>query len=180
MDFETTDKLTNEFGKKLVKASRANLTRGKNNANKSLWKSIKYRFEKNIFNFYYLDYGEYVDKGVTGHGKGDYKPRNPRPIAKSIAGYRFKKGPVGPSAKASFRKWAAAKNVLVRDSKGRFVKPDTANFLLRRSTGRFGIQPKKFFTNAWDKLYPKYSKDLERAITIDVSNKLDDSLKSIK
>ena len=79
-----TDNIENyldSFGKYVVKQARTNLTKGKKNVNKDLYDSIKFKVVPKgnsfIVEFYMLDYGKFVDKGVSGNKKKqsykDYK-----------------------------------------------------------------------------------------------------------
>ncbi len=172
------DEAVNTFAKKLRKEARGNLTRSKARASSTLWKSIGYRYEKGRLTIRMATYGVFLDRGVTGHGRATYKPRKMRQRARSLSGFKFKKGPVGPAADQSFRDWIRARNIKVRDNQGRFVKRATASFMIRRSVGRFGIQPRRFFTDAWERLLPEFDKALERAATRDVEQAVDNILKT--
>lgn len=61
------------FGKYVVKQARTNLTKAKKNVNKDLYNSIKFKVVPDgksfIVEFYMLDYGKFVDKGVSGNKK---------------------------------------------------------------------------------------------------------------
>jgi len=172
--FEKIDEATNEFGKKVVRETRSNITRTQANAGNELWRSIGYRFEKNKLSFFMLGYGAFVDRGVTGHGRNRWKGWQPRgTIHRSLSDYSFKIGPVGPEADGSFRRWIRQRGIQIRDKKGRYVKASTASFLIRRSVGYHGIKPRSFFTDAWNKLLPEYDRVLNKVVTKEVENNLD-------
>ena len=63
----------NKFAKYVVQQSRSNLTKGKKNASKSLYNSIKYdsKVMPNSFSLSFImdEYGMYQDKGVSGTEK---------------------------------------------------------------------------------------------------------------
>ena len=63
----------NSLGKYVVKQSRTMLTKAKKNVNKDLYNSIKYEVVPNadgfVLQFYMLNYGQFVDKGVSGKKK---------------------------------------------------------------------------------------------------------------
>ena len=177
--FHIVDEATNKFAKKVVKETRGNLTRSRANAGQNLWRSIRYRFKDGRLSFYMEGYGAFVDRGVTGHGQNRWKGWKPRgTIHSSLSGYSFKIGPVGPEADKSFRDWIRARGIKVRDKQGRFVKASTASFLIRRSVGYHGIKPRSFFTDAWTKLFPEYERVLEKVVTKEVENNLDQILES--
>jgi len=170
------DELTVAFAKRVIRRARGNLTRSKRVATKDLWNSLGYRLENEKLQFFMADYGPFQDQGVTGHGRATYKATNPRSVARSLAGYKFTKGPVGPDADRSFRKWIATRNIAVRDARGRIVPRATASFLLRRSVGRFGIEPSRFFSEAWERFFPEYEKALNSLVTQIVNDSLDDMI----
>ena len=61
------------LGKYVVKQSRTMLTKAKKNVSKDLYNSIKYEVisddDNFILQFYMVDYGKFVDKGVSGKKK---------------------------------------------------------------------------------------------------------------
>ena len=70
METDNIERYLNSFGKYVVKQSRTNLTKEKKNVNKDLYNSIKYKLKITnkgfSVDFYMLDYGTFVDKGVSG------------------------------------------------------------------------------------------------------------------
>ena len=60
--------------------------------------------------------------------------------------------------------WIVRKRIAPRDKKGRFVSRDTIKFLMARSIYNQGIEPKLFFTKAWEKSLKKVPKELEKAL----------------
>ena len=109
-----TERALNKFGKAVVQQSRSRLTKEKKNATSDLYNSLSFTPAKisnngNIvsFSFEMLDYGEYVDKGVSGV---DQKYDTP---------YAYTTKPPPPSV---FGKWAKAKGIKPRDKKtGKFI-----------------------------------------------------------
>lgn len=181
ISFAQRDKAVNEFGKKMVRHARGNLTKGKTNASNDLYKSIKYRYEKGVLTFSMNTYGLFIDRGVTGHGRGDWKPTNPRSVARSLSGFKFKFGPVASvSADESFRQWFRYKGITPRHPDGSFMKYSTASFLFRRSVGRFGIKPRKFFTDAWERYYPDFALSLVGVTAKDVQEFVRKAIEQIK
>jgi hypothetical protein len=158
----------NKFAKSVIKRARGNLTRARRVSSKELWKSLRYRYEKGVLRFYMADYGPFIDQGVSGTGKGNYKPKKPRRVARSIhkPPFKYTKGPVGPSAERSFAGWIRNEGIVPRNELGQFVKQTESsirslNFLLRRSVGRFGITPTRFFSEAFDHYAPGLEKQID-------------------
>jgi len=86
------------LGKYIVKQSRTMLTKAKKNVNKDLYNSIEYKVVPNAdgfsLQFYMLDYGKFVDKGVSGKKKiQEYKTWDKRKIASPFQ-YKTKGPPI--------------------------------------------------------------------------------------
>ena len=100
------------------------------------------------------DYGEFVDKGVSGT-KVKYK---------TTFKYTTKMPP--PS---KLDKWIVRKG-LAKDSKGRFIKRKSLQFLIARSIFRNGLKPSLFFTKPFNKHFKKVSKELVDSFGLDIDN----------
>ena len=146
-----TSKGSEQWAKEVVKLAQSNLIRGKKATPGTLMKSISYTIDQNLnIDFYYEDYGEYVELGRKKHpGRGV----NPK-------GDFFK----------SIEKWAKQRSLpRFRDKKGRYISNDSRAYILARSINIKGIKPYPFFTDAIEdsvsKLEPKLreglGKDLE-------------------
>jgi len=74
--------------------------------------------------------------------------------------------------------WAKAKNLRLRDSKGRFKKGSykTIGFLIARSIQKKGIKPSLFFTKPFNKAFKNLSKDLVEAFKLDVETLMKNSI----
>ena len=71
--FDNIEGYLESFGKYVVKQARTNLTKARKNVSKDLYNSIKFKLKQQGDNydveFYMLDYGTFVDKGVSGNKK---------------------------------------------------------------------------------------------------------------
>jgi len=56
------------IGKKIIKESRQNLTKGKHNRTHTLYKSLEYIVDKRSLNFDMVNYGYWVDQGRKTRG----------------------------------------------------------------------------------------------------------------
>lgn len=77
MDLKELNKIFNDFGKYMVKQSRANLTRADKGDGK-LYKSISYKIDDSKkdtveWSFYMENYGVFQDQGVRGARPSDVK-----------------------------------------------------------------------------------------------------------
>jgi hypothetical protein len=119
----------NKWASMVVGQAKANLLRGKKDATKKLSNSIVYEIVSDPngdfgagVNFYYLDYGDFVESGRR-------------------AGARMP-----PPSKLVF--WAKIKGLpQFRDKKGRFISNESRAFLIARSIGKKGIKPFPFITD---------------------------------
>jgi len=155
----------NAFAKYVVSQSRANLTRGKKNASKDLWNSLKYnvKVSKNSFELSFLmeEYGLYQDKGVSGIKKKYNTP------------YSYK-DKMPPPRKLD--KWIVRKGIAPRDKKGKFMSRKTLQFLIARSIFTKGIKPSLFFTKPFNKAFKNLDKDLVDAFRLDVEKLMANSI----
>ncbi len=71
--FDNIERYLESFGKYVVKQARTNLTKARKNVSKDLYNSVKFKLQQEGSNynveFYMLDYGTFVDKGVSGNKK---------------------------------------------------------------------------------------------------------------
>ena len=144
-----------QFGEYVVSQSRLNLTKGgyKNkgqNASGSLSKSLAFEVMPNgknwVVEFIMENYGQFVDKGVSGT-----KVRRNTPYSyRSKGGKQGLKGMPPPSA---FDQWRIRKGIAPRDDKGRFLPRKAVNFAIARSIFEKGIKPSLFFTTPFNKAF---------------------------
>jgi len=179
-DLKNTQEALNKFAKYVIKQSRSNLTRQGKNTTSSLYNSLDtdINVSKNSFSLAFMmdKYGVFQDKGVNPIGK---KVHNTE--------FQFKHFPsLNGKFAQSMAKWAKAKNIRLRDEKGRFKKGNykTIGYILARSvaTGtnkNQGIKPSLFFTKPFNKAFENLPDDLVKAFALDVDNLLDFTTKNI-
>jgi hypothetical protein len=151
-----------KFGKYVIQQARSNLTKGKNNFNKTLYNSLRYSVyysnDKFSMSFFMEDYGEFQDKGVKGAGgtrkttSAFKRTNNKGKIWKQKApnspfAYKDKKPPV-----SAFKAWA--------ESKG--LNP----YAVRESVFRQGIRPTNFFTTPFKLGFAKLPPELVEAFKL--------------
>lgn len=172
------------FRNKVVKQSRANLTRQKKNASRSLYESIKgseVKVTKNSlqFNVKMDDYGTFVDKGVRGANPDNVSP-NARIRGQQAPNspYRFGSGNFRGTWKqfiSNLMPWVASKNIRLRDEKGRYKKGNyetIANIIARNIYAR-GLKPSLFFTKPFQKYYKDLPDEIAEAFALDVEEFID-------
>ena len=160
----------NSFGKQVVKEAKEGLKR-KNKGGGPLELSIKFKLEplKKGFSiqFFMLDYGAFVDKGVSGNKKiQEYKTWDGR-IIESPYKYRSKQPPSG-----ILDKWVVKKGIAPRDKKGRFIERKSLVFLIARKIKRDGIKGISFFQKPLSLGLNKFGKHLLLNVKEDIKSEL--------
>ena len=155
----------NKFGRSVVQQSRSRLTKQKKNATKDLYNSVNYELDVSnrgtsfSFSFSMEEYGEYIDKGVSGV---DVKYNTP---------YAYTTKAPPPSV---FQKWAKAKGIKPRDKKtGKFITAKQFGFIMSRHIFTKGQKPTRFFSLSFEQQFKKLPDDLLKAFGDDLDNFLD-------
>lgn len=165
------DEGVNSWAKKVVRLARGNLSREKGISSKSLWKSIRYRYEKDTITFSMEDYGAFLDKGVSGTGALHYRNGKsmPVPYNKSEAKPEYKFNSSKKAIGGSLKKWLQTKGL-----------PDSMDFVVRRSVHARGIRPRRFFSDAWNVMVPEFDVIIGEAATVAVEESVDEILNTLK
>jgi hypothetical protein len=165
MDYKQTLEALDIFAKNVVKQSRANLTRKKKNVTSDLYGSLGYDLKVNpnsfSLEFYMSDYGAFVDEGVRG-------AKTIHPESKeSRFSYTNKRPPSQPLAQ-----WAKAKNIRLRDEKGRFKKGNykSIGYVLAKSIFEKGIKASFFFTKPFEQNFDKLPNKLVEKFALDLDD----------
>jgi hypothetical protein len=154
------------FGKQVVKDANGILSSQKGST--ALSKSIRFEVEKDsqgfTTKFYMLDYGTFVDKGVSGNKiKRGYI--NTEGFAASTPySYKSKQPPANILAK-----WVAKKGLKGRDKKtGRYISNMSLAFLIARKIKRDGIQGISFFQKPLGIRYGELKTELLNVLKLDI------------
>ena len=170
----------NSFGKYVVQQARTNLTKGKKNVTKQLYNSIKFKIVSDrdgfVLQFYMLDYGAFVDKGVSGKKKiQEYKTWDKRRVASP---FQFGTGSslVGKAQggmSGIMAKWAKKKGFQWKNKEtGKFMSHKSMGYLIARSIYRDGIKSLSFFQKPLGRGLERFHKDLLKAVKGDIINTL--------
>tara|TARA_R100000781_G_scaffold857_1_gene1445 strand:+ start:3720 stop:4289 length:570 start_codon:yes stop_codon:yes gene_type:complete len=174
------------FGRYIVQQSRSNLTKAKKNVDKDLYNSIKFKVEREgdsiSVNFYMLDYGTYVDKGVSGNKiTRSFKNYNDKAM-KSPFKYTTKQPPAGVLAK-----WISKRRIKGRDTgytkkdgtkvkgTGRFISNISLAYKFAYAIKRDGIQGISFFQRPLFLGLKKFGTEFLQAIQEDIITELKQS-----
>jgi hypothetical protein len=164
------------LGKYIVKQSRTMLTKAKKNVNKDLYNSIKYEVVPNAdgfsLQFYMLDYGKFVDKGVSGNKKiQEYKTWDKRKIASPFQ-YKTKGPPIDIISKWIRQKGIKPKGTGRGRSKtsGQYISG--LAYLISKAIKRDGIKSLSFFQRPLGLGLDKFPKELLGAVKKDIIDTL--------
>ena len=181
MNTDNIERYLNSFGKYIVQQSRTNLTKGKKNVNKDLYNSIKFDIESDsdgfTVNFYMLDYGTFVDKGVSGNRKTQSFKNYEGKVIPSPYKYTTKQPPSG-----IIEKWISARGIKGRNVKGQFtsITRKSLAYLIARKIKRDGIKGISFFQRPLQLAFRRFGKQLLSMVAKDVTNSIKDSTKDLK
>ena len=146
-------KALEKYAKFVVKKSRENLEKGgkygSHNKSGALSKSIEYTIKDNKVSFLSEKYGEFLDQGVKG-SKSTYPESSASPFK-----YTNKRPP-----SSVFDKWSVKSGIAPRDSKGKFIKRKSLNFIIANSIFRKGIRASMFFTKPFEDALPLFEDDM--------------------
>ena len=150
-----TSKGSEQWAKEVVKLAQSNLIRGNKATPGTLMRSVSYTIDPRTLqiDFYYEDYGDYVQ---WGRKKGDKMP------------------PIAPIAK-----WAKQRGIpRFRDKKGRYISNESRAFILAKSIAIKGIKPFPFFDDAIETSITKLEKKLEEGLGRDLEDQFDNILEA--
>ena len=173
MEFKQIEKTLTKYARYVIQQARSNLTKGKHNASKDLYNSLRYELDKEkdafLIEFLMEDYGKFQDKGVSGI-KSSYMRSG-----KSIFDTNFRFGS-GTGSKGGLTrgidKWLKLKKFQFRDKKGRFMSYKSMRYIIVRSIYSKGLKQTLFFSNPFNKGLQKYGDELLRAFALDIENSL--------
>ena len=155
-------KALDKYARYVVQQSRSNLTKQRNNASKSLYRSLGYNIQGSQVTFEGDEYGAFLDKGVRG-ATSYYADKG---TASSPFKYKNKMPP--PKA---FEKWIRQRGIKGRDKKtGRFITNQSLSYLIARSIYKKGIRATLFFTKPFEAGFVKYEDEIIRGFLDDKLN----------
>ena len=162
---DNTQIALDNFSKRVISRSRANLTRMGKRVGNSLYNSLDYdlNVSENSFSLEFIaeDYADFVDRGVSGK-----KVKYNTPFS-----FRSKMPP-----RNKILQWVNARRFRLRDPKtGKFKKggQNSLAFLIQRSIYNKGIKPTHFFTRPFEAAFRDLPTDLEEAYGLDTEDFID-------
>jgi hypothetical protein len=163
---ENLQRYLDSFGKQVLKDANGILSSQKGST--ALSKSIRFEVEKDsqgfTTKFYMLDYGTFVDKGVSGNKIKRGYINTEGFAASSPYSYKSKQPPANILAK-----WVAKKGLKGRDKKtGRYISNMSLAFLIARKIKRDGIQGISFFQKPLGIRYGELKTELLNVLKLDI------------
>ena len=171
MNTANIERYLNSFGKQVVKDSRELLREDKGDT--SLGNSIRFTVtaEEGGFStkFYMAEYGQFLDKGVSGNKKKQsYINYDGKKVKSPGKGYTTQHPPTG-----IIEKWIKRKGLKGRNKKtGRFIKDKSFAFAIAKSIQKKGIKSLSFFQKPLGLQFNKLEKDMLKILTLDIRSYL--------
>ena len=165
------ERYLNSFGKSVVNKAKGILKRKKKVVSGKLLNSISYKLKKDndglTVQFMMVDYGTFVDKGVSGTKQKrtyvDYKGK------RKDTPYEFGKTRDGGLTRG-LDNWIVRRGIAPRDEKGRFISRKSLKFLIARKIYTQGIQGISFFQKPLQLGMRDFYNQVGKAIKEDIEN----------
>jgi hypothetical protein len=170
MDTKSLENYLNHFGQSVVNQAIANLRKSKGDT--ALGKSIRFEVVPDArgftTKFYMLDYGTFLDKGVSGNKKKQPFTNYKGATESSPYSYTNKQPP--PSI---LSKWIKKKGLKGRDKKsGRYISNLSLAFLIGRKIKRDGIKSLSFFQKPFGEGYNELKETMLKELKLDIETYL--------
>ena len=171
MNTDNIERYLNSFGKQVVNRAKGNVQKAKGGGT-ALEKSIRFEVVTDAdgfsVQFYMLDYGTFVDKGVSGNKQTQsYKDYTGKTVSSPYK-YTNKQPPPGILAK-----WIKSKGLKGRDKKtGRFISHMALAFIIGRKIKRDGIKSLAFFQKPLGLGLKQFGQELLGNVKEDIINNL--------
>ena len=175
MNTENIEAYLNSFGKQVVNRAKGSLNKAKGGGT-ALAKSIRFEVKRDgkgfVVKFYMDEYGEYLDKGVSGNKKKQSFKNQKNQLETSPYSYTTKGPPIDILSKWIKRKGIKPKGLGTGRSKktGQFVSGFA--YLISRKIKRDGIKSLSFFQKPLRLGMKEFGKELLGAITTDITDSI--------
>ena len=154
------------FGKKVVSQAKNTLKQSDKNVSGTLLNSINYEVKENagefIIEFKMSDYGQFVEKGVSGTKQRRYYTDYKNQKRSTPYKYTNKMPPT-----RVFDKWIVKRGLAPRDEKGRFITRQSLKFLIARKIYFRGIQGLSFYSKPLSRFIRDFPKQFAIAFNKD-------------
>ena len=165
------ERYLNSFGKSVVNKAKGILKRKKKVVSGKLLNSISYKLKKDndglTVQFMMVDYGTFVDKGVSGTKQKrtyvDYKGK------RKDTPYEFGKTRDGGLTRG-LDNWIVRRGIAPRDAKGRFISRKSIKLLIARKIYTQGIQGISFFQKPLQLGMKDFYNKVGKAVKEDIQN----------
>ena len=167
-------KYLNSLGQSIVNKSKGILKKKKKVVTGTLLNSISYTLtpsgEGFVLKFFMVDYGTFIDKGVSGTKKDRYyvdykgeKRKSPFTYGKTRDG----------SLTRALDKWIVMRGIAPRDDKGRFISRKSLKFLIARKIYTQGKEGISFFQKPLKLEMRGFTTSMGKALKEDIINTIE-------
>ena len=168
------ERYLNSFGKSVVNKAKGILKRKKKVVSGKLLNSISYKLKKDndglTVQFMMVDYGTFVDKGVSGTKQKrtyvDYKGK------RKDTPYEFGKTRDGGLTRG-LDNWIVRRGIAPRDAKGRFISRKSLKFLIARKIYTQGKEGISFFQKPLKLEMKGFTTSMGKALKEDIINTIE-------
>ena len=178
MNTDNIERYLNSFGKQVVNRAKGNLQKAKGGGT-ALEGSIKFEVVTDAdgfsVQFYMADYGQFVDKGVSGNKQTQKYKDYLGKVINSPYKYTTKQPPPNILAK-----WISKKGMKGRDKKtGRFISHMSLAFIIGRKIKRDGIKSLAFFQKPLGLGMKQFSAELLGNVKEDLIETLNETITTV-
>ena len=177
MENSEVQKEIKKFRDYVISQAKSNLTRLSKKSSSKLYNSIKGEIKTMpnsiSIEFSMEDYGVFQDAGVKGADPSKVSKNakikgQQAPNSKYKFGSGSQKGTWGKFI-SSLEKWARAKNIRLRDEKGKYKKGNykTISQIIGRNIYARGLKPSLFFTRPFEAAYKRLPEELVQKYGLD-------------
>lgn len=167
------ERYLNSFGKQVVNRAKGTLKRRGKVVTGKLLNSVKYNVVKTqdgySVEFSMLDYGKFIDKGVSGTKKKrsfvDYKGQ------KKTSPFSYGKTRDGGLTKG-LDQWIVRRGIAPRDAKGKFLSRKSLKFLIARKIYLYGKQGISFFQKPLGLGLKQFGSEMLKSVKEDIIENL--------
>lgn len=168
MKLENVERYLDSFGRYTIQQARQVLTKKKKNVSKELYNSLRFVVSKDKggyeVKFYMLDYGAFVDKGVSGTDKQQmYKNVTGKEVVSPFK-YTSRKPPAG-----ILEKWIKNRSLKGRDKDtGRYITDKSFSFALQNSIYKYGMKGISFFSRPLELGLKRFGEEILQSLSKDI------------
>jgi len=162
LEREEVEQYLNDFASEVVKIAWTNANKFSGRGRDSIGYELEVFKNSISLAFEMEDYMIFQDRGVRGVRSGE-----------SLSGFSYRNKMPPPRA---FDRWSIGRGIAPRDRLGRFTPRKGINFAIARAIYLYGIEPKKFFTTAFEREFKDLPDEIADAYALEVEKLMQTTL----